>query len=554
MQTAISNQTSETQDNIDENSKKIIELISKDKLVEADIFYLKEHITSSDIKIQVEGNQFLTAIGYAIFHNKLNDKLLELFTKKLKVGEKLSELKAHVFSNEDYLTVIGFAIFHDKLNDKLLGLFQGQLVAGEKLSELKAKVFSNRDYITAIGFAIFNNKLNDKLLELFQSQLVADEKLSELKAYVFSNEDYLTAIGYAILNDKLEKLLTSFPADLKDGEKLSEMKAYIFKDEKYLNLLQYSINQLKIASVKLLIQRDPSSVNLVFGINGKSALKHATSLYQDNIDANSKNSLILIIKILLENGAKFEEIEQDCPPAIKTEIDKIKETKKIYNGDQDTIRRFLQSPPSDKIDDKINLEYLKLLFKESGIPAHLMPDRIPQSEISKIIKEIATTDSDFLLDLDVMLGNIAHYNSGDDQIVMGYNTLQTAIEGEKPNIPDHEKTPNKALEKCIEFYKSNPQFITNDFLEYNDESTIAGFFLFAPMAKERLFQMSEKWILPQEIHLKIKNIKQELSSVSPSAENAILLIKSKLAETKQRIVELEEKDTDIAPAPFTNTI
>ena len=446
-------------------------------------------------------------------------------------------MKAEVFSNRNYVTAIGYAIFNNKL-DKLLESFSVGLKEGEKLSEVKAKVFSGGDYITATGWAIEKDEL------VFARKLANGQKLSEVKAQVYPNGNYVTAIGYAIAQNKLDELLKLFPTGLEVGEKLSQAKAFVFQDKTYVNPLQYSIEQLKIDSVNLLIKRDPSSVNSVFGINGKSALKYATNLYKDNGDANSKASLISIIKILLENGAKFEEIEQDCPRYIKTEIDKIKETKKIYDDDRDTIRRILQSPPSAEIDEKINIEHLKFLFKESGIPEHLMPDRIPQSEISKIIKEIATTDTDFLLDLDVMLGNIAHYKSGDDQIVMGYKALQTAIEREKPNIPDDKKTPNPVLEKCTKFYEENPKLKTNDFLEHNDESKIAGLFLLAPEAKESLFASSKKWILPQEIHLKIKNIKQELSSVPPSAENAILHVNNELAETKAELTETKDELTE----------
>jgi hypothetical protein len=185
-------------------------------------------------------------------------------------------------------------------------------------------------------------------------------------------------------------------------------------------------------------------------------------------------------------------------------------------------------------------------------------EKHPHSKISKIIEEIATQDADFLNDLDVMLGNIARYKSGDDEIVMGYKALQTAITREKPNIPDNKKTPNPVLEKCTKFYKENPELKTHDFLEHNDESTIAGLFLLVPEAKKSLFASSKKWILPQKIHLKIKNIKQDLSSVPPSAENAILHVKKgltetkvelaktkvELTETKRRIVELEQANTE----------
>jgi hypothetical protein len=277
------------------------------------------------------------------------------------------------------------------------------------------------------------------------------------------------------------------------------------------------------------------------------------------MDADSKASLISIIKILLENGAKFEEIEQDCPPAIKTEIDKIKETKKIYDGDQDAIRKILQSPPSE-IDNKINLEYLKLLFKESGIPAHLMQikENHPHSKISKIIKEIATPKEEFLEDLDFTLGilnnrlypNLFPLNAG--YIFLTKRNTQlggqlAASQRDLGEISDEKKTINS--------YKANPHLQANLFLQSNDESKIAGLFLLAPEVKEWLFQMSKKWVLPQEIHLKIKNIKQELSSVPPSAENAILHVnneltetkdelaktKDELAETKQRVESLEQR-------------
>jgi hypothetical protein len=267
-------------------------------------------------------------------------------------------VKAQVSTGGGYVTAIGYAIFNNKL-EELLESFPVGLEEGEKLSEVKAEVFPSGAYLTAIGYEIEKGKV------VFALELAKDQKLSEVKAKVFPNGDYLTATGYAISDNKLDKLLELFPTRLEAAERLSEMKAMVFQDEKYLNLLQYSIEKLKIDSVKLLIERDPSSVNSETVINGKSALKYATSLYQDNRDANSKASLISIIKILLENGANFRIIELYCPQPIKTEIDKIKDLHQFFcNNLQNKITKILQENLYE-FDLELDLEQLNLdLIKE----------------------------------------------------------------------------------------------------------------------------------------------------------------------------------------------
>jgi hypothetical protein len=49
-----------------------------------------------------------------------------------------------------------------------------------------------------------------------------------------------------------------------------------------------------------------------------------------------------IIKFILDNGAKFEEIDSqaDLPLPIKNEIEKIKETKKFYESNQGQIKKI----------------------------------------------------------------------------------------------------------------------------------------------------------------------------------------------------------------------
>jgi hypothetical protein len=505
----------------------------------------------SEVKAQVSpGEGYVTAIGYAIFNNKL-EELLESFPAGLEEGEKLSEVKALVYTKGNYLTATGYAISNNKL-DKLLESFPTRLEAGEKLSEVKAKVFPNGAYLTATGYAISDNKL-DKLLESFPTRLEAAERLSEMKAMVYPNRYYLTAFGYAILDNKLDKLLELFPTGLEEGERLSEVKAQVFQDEKYLNLLQYSIEKLKIDSVKLLIERDPSSVNSETVINGKSALKYATSLYQDNRDANSKASLISIIKILLENGANFRIIELYCPQPIKTEIDKIKENKKIYYDDLGVISKILQSPTSDEIDDKINIEYFKFLFKQSGIPEHLMQikERYPHSKISGIIEEFKRKEEVFLQDLDVRLGDIVKHHSGEDQIVLGYNALQKFLEDEKTRNPDHEKKPDSVLEKFREFYELNPQFKTNDFIEKNDIDTIRSI-MFTSGNVEWFLEQTKDLILSPKNHPKLKDIRKALLSIDPlldrvvqNTTTALLDLKDRFNKQEERIVELKTQNSEL---------
>jgi hypothetical protein len=494
---------------------------------------------------------------------------------------------------QSYLTPTGYLIFHDKL-DILLASFPTELEASEKLSELKAIIFPGL-YHTNIGYAIRCGKLN------IVSKLAGDKKLSNILAtFDERGRKSLMAIGTAICYNNLnDELLELFSKKLKDGEKLSEVIAFAFEDGNK-TALEFSIDQLKIDYVKLLIKRDPSSVDLKFKKIAKtsrhtyrfdcSALKYTANLYKNNSDANSKTSLILIIKILLENGVKFMEIEQDCPQPIKTEIEKIYETKKFYDGSPDLIKKICEFSAVSEIDNKINIEHLKFLFKQSGIPNHLMPDAINQrSTISIIIKEIATPEGEFLKDLDSILGilnnalypNLFPLNAG--YIFLTERDTQL---GRQLAVSQRDLGVISDEQKTIDSYKANPHLQTKLFLQRNSESQITAMLTSSMSilpqdeqktidsykanpslqanllsqenkAKELFLKMSEGCILKEEMHLKIKEIRQKLLSTDHVIEMILPIInkiesqhaktqqelKDSNAKQQERIVALESQNT-----------
>jgi hypothetical protein len=499
-----------------------------------------------------------------------------------------TKIEDHDLQQQSYLTPMGYLIFRDKL-DILIESFPTELEASEKLSELKAIVFPSL-YHTAIGYAIRCGKLN------IVSKLAGDKKLSNILASVDEkNGISLMAIGTAISYDNLNgELLELFSKKLKDGEKLSEVKAFASADKKYKTALEFSISQLKINYVKLLIKRDPSSVDLKIEMIAKaarfhySALKYAAYLYKKK----PRDELMSIIKILMENGAKFEEDEEQfsLPTPIKTEIEKIYETKKFYDGSQDLIKKICEFSTVGEIDNKINIEHLKFLFKQSGIPRHLMPDAINQrSTISIIIKEITTPEREFLKDLDSILGilnnalypNLFPLNAGYIFLTERNTQLGGQLAESQRDlgvISDEQKT--------ITSYEANPHLQTKLFLQRNSESQITAMLTSSMSilpqdeqktidsykvnpslqanllsqenkAKELFLKMSEGCILQQEMHLKIKEIRQKLLSIDPVIEMILPIInklesqhaktqqelKDSNAKQQERIVALESQNT-----------
>jgi hypothetical protein len=478
--------------------------------------------------------------------------------------------------NESYLTPMGYLIFRDKL-DILIESFPTELEASQKLSELKAIVFPTL-YHTAIGYALRHGSLS-----IF-SKLAGDKKLSDILTTVFEKGSLeghnLMAIGTAIrFNNLNDKLLELFSKKLKYGEKLSEVTAFVTPDKKYKTALEYSIDSVKIDSVRLLIKRDPSFVDLKFEklyLSAASAARfHYSALTHTKISYNQikeaiakktkegetsdeliaiREKYMSIIKILLENGARFEEDREQygLPIEITNEIKKIIETKKFYDGSEDLIEKICECSTASEIDEKINIEHLKFLFKQSGIPEHLTaiaqdPKNLP-SEISKIIKEIATPEEEFLKDLDLTLGIL---NNAIDKVnfpvSIGYNSLVTRDPVWGSKLVESEETKRELYnqQKTIASYISNPSLQPNLFLEKNSELEIEVMFLLAGEAKEMFLENSKKCILPKAMHQKIKNIKQKLLSVDPALDMALSLIKNKLesqnAKTQEELTETKQK-------------
>ena len=530
-------------DNLPEIEKSEIEnlkqLLCKDNPTKQDLVSLKELITKyPDIEIQNDPvNEFsLTPMGYLIFHNKL-DMLIESFPTKLEASQKLSELKAIVFSDL-YHTAIGFAIRRDNLS-----IFS-KLAGDKKLSDILTTVYEKGSLkghsLMAIGTAIRFNNLNDGLLELFSKKL-------------------------------------------KYGEKLSEVTAFVASDKKYKTALKYSIDSAKVDSVRLLIKRDPSSVDLKFerlylsefsaARFHESALEHTKILYKQVTEEIKKkikegktgdelipmkDKYMSIIKILLENGARFEEDQSQygLPIKITNEIKKIIKTKEFYDGSKDLIKKISESSTLGEIDEKINTEHLKFLFKQSGIPEHLTLDVMNyQSEISKIIKAIATPEEEFLRDLDLTLGILNNAIDPDNfPVIIGYNLLTKRDPGLGCDLTASLEADGKISDeqKTINSYELNKHLMTDSFLEENNEDEIATMFISAgKKAKEMFLENSKKCILPKAKHQKIKIIEQKLLSVDPAVDMALSLSNAKIValekqntEQQEKITELERKDAE----------
>jgi hypothetical protein len=525
-----------------------------------------------------------------------------------------TKIEDHDLQQQSYLTPMGYLIFRDKL-DILIESFPTELEASEKLSELKAIVFPTL-YHTAIGYAIRHGSLS-----IF-SKLAGDKKLSDILTTVFEKGSLaghnLMAIGTAIrFNNLNDKLLELFSKKLKYGEKLSEVTAFVTPNKKYMTALEYSINLFKIDSVRLLIKRDPSFVDLKFEklyLSADSAARfHHSALTHTKLSYNhikeaiakktkegetsdeliaTREKYMSIIKILLENGARFEDDQSQygLPIEITNEIKKIIETKKFYDGYQDLIKEICEFSTVGEIDNKINIEHLKFLFKQSGIPRHLMPDAINQrSTISIIIKEITTPEREFLNDLDSILGilnnalypNLFPLNAGYIFLTERNTQLGGQLASSQRDlgvISDEQKT--------ITSYEAHPHLQTKLFLQRNSESQIttmltssmsilpqdeqktidsykvnpslqANLLSQENKAKELFLKMSEGCILQQEMHLKIKEIRQKLLSIDPVIEMILPIInklesqhaktqqelKDSNAKQQERIVALESQNT-----------
>jgi len=532
------------------------------ELIKVKIIDFEKHIAYYD----PSENRHYTVFGYAVnLSNGFN--LIQEITQDI---ENKTELKAYYSKyqleiqtsftdkkfrdnpegNRDeneyilHATLLYYAIEKNKI-DIAKFLLQNQ----ESFEEFKGYIWPNESEVKLSYILLEAIEKDENFIDLFKKSINYDYQQTMIS---YDDGFKVTALYQIIKLNKLDILKSLH----KEGEKISQAKALVLKNKKHISAFEVAfesaLKQGLTDIFKFFIEIDKLDIN--FKINCKSgkiaALQYVLELYKQNMTQQRRSALqnpLNVIKILLENGASYSciETDRDCPHEIKGEIDKIKETKKIYDGDQDAIRKILQSPPSE-IDNKINLEYLKLLFKESGIPKHLMPitQTYPDFKISKIIKEIATPIEDFSKDLDLTLGilsnslypNLFPLNAGYIFLTQRNTQLGAQIAASQRDlgkISDEKKT--------IDSYKTKPHLQTNNFLQINDESKIAGLFLLAPEAKELLFQMSKKWILPKALHLKIKSIKQKLSSVPPSAENAILHVNNELTETKVELTETKQR-------------
>jgi len=267
-------------------------------------------------------------------------------------------------------------------------------------------------------------------------------------------------------------------------------------------------------------------------------LQYALELYKQNKTQFRRSSLenpLNVIKILLENGASYSCIEsdRDCPHEIKGEIQKIKLAQAIYKNKH---RFEMLETSSDDKNEYFSSNHLKYLCEKSGIPSHLMSGEITQPKVSEIINEIATTESNFLSDLHAFLGIL---NNADDEenfpSLVGYD-LPSSTSG----FADDETFDKK---KTLDSYDSKTHPQANLFLE-NDVDFIVEILLRNDQKHtDAFFSMSKRWILQEDKHKKIQDVKKKLLSIEPAIKNVIIDQRSQLKKTNQEMVAIKDQLT-----------
>lgn len=144
------------------------------------------------------------------------------------------------------------------------------------------------------------------------------------------------------------------------------------------------------------------------------------------LDIAIQNNNHKVIKCLLECGANYDEINPQYKDETINQIKKIEKTKKVFAGDL--------SIPVEEINEK----YLQYLFKQSGIPAHLLaisPDKPESQAYVNLVKKFKTSETDKSEDSRIRIDRILNPNDTSHSV----KTYQFVLEN-SPLVATKRKT------------------------------------------------------------------------------------------------------------------
>ena len=234
-----------------------------------------------------------------------------------------------------------------------------------------------------------------------------------------------------------------------------------------------------------------------------------------------------IPKILIQHWADYGNLDDDisCPEEIKTEINKIKNAKRFFDGD---ISVDLKD---------INERFLKKLCKESGIPSHFLSETEEiNADYDKIKKEFKNLASNSEETLSSLLAEILYAgNQLDFPLITPLDLLNRKGFSTKSKEID---------EKTKESYKINPHLTPAQFLN-KDDLDQKSLILFRDLdATNRFFEETNQLILPKE-QLETLNKLKEIYFSTPSHLREVLSAQAQeLMDVKQELSELKSETAE----------
>jgi hypothetical protein len=447
----------------------------------------------------------LSALGVAIVEGKKESiKFLLENCPDLKDGVALT------YQNGATLTALGVAIVEGK-KESIKDLL-------ENYPDLKngiAKTYRNGTTLRALGVAVESGKI-----ELMKVLMETYPDLKDGVAKTYLNGSTSSALGVAIELDKVESikaLLDNYP-DLKDSV------AHTYPNGTTFTAFGVAVALGKAESIKTLIETYPDLINgdVQKNPNGTTftALGVAVSLGKTEL-----------INILLENGADYDKLDGKgpdvCPPALQVEIDKIKKTKKVFEGD-------LSIPA-----EEINENYMHYLCKKSGIPDHLLKlqDKPNSAIYFEIVNKFQSNQDEVKTDLNVFLGEIFHKdNPLDFPAIRGFDYLESE---------QFSRIDKDIDQKTIKSYEKKPHLKPENFLnnqEFDEKLTIL---VRNNENADIFFEVTKNWILPQKQHLVLQKLREEYFKTPPHIRKAFTQEHQESLENRKKLLEMSKGLTTI---------